>query len=46
MAKVAYPQRRPDDIAVIGLAYRFPGGADSDAKLWDLLAERKCPYLT
>ncbi|KAL1582008.1 hypothetical protein WHR41_09313 [Cladosporium halotolerans] len=42
MAKVSGPTRCSDGIAVIGLAYRFPGGADSDTKLWDLLAGRKC----
>ncbi|EJT70750.1 hypothetical protein GGTG_11773 [Gaeumannomyces tritici R3-111a-1] len=26
-----------EPIAVIGLAYRFPGGADSPARLWDVL---------
>lgn len=46
MAKVSGPTRCSDGIAVIGLAYRFPGGADSDTKLWDLLAGRKCSYIT
>jgi hypothetical protein len=31
-----------DDIAVIGLACRFPGGASNEAGLWDLLSNRKC----
>lgn len=31
-----------DDIAIIGLACRFPGGASDEAKLWDLLSNRKC----
>lgn len=32
------------DIAVIGLACRFPGGASNEAKFWDLLHGKKCDY--
>lgn len=30
------------DIAVVGLACRFPGGATNPTKFWDLLHERRC----
>ncbi|KAF2491841.1 putative polyketide synthase [Lophium mytilinum] len=32
------------DIAVVGLACRFPGGASNSTKFWDLLYERKSAY--
>jgi hypothetical protein len=34
----------PDDIAVIGLACRFPGEASNEAKFWDLLCNGRCKY--
>jgi hypothetical protein len=42
MAKIEKKGWKPDDVAVIGLACRFPGSASDEAKLWELLAERKC----
>lgn len=42
MAKVEKKSWEPDDVAVIGLACRFPGSANNEAKLWELLAQRKC----
>jgi acyl transferase domain-containing protein len=33
---------KSDDIAIVGLACRFPGGASDEARLWDLLSNRKC----
>lgn len=44
MAKVEEESCKPDDVAVIGLACRFPGSASNEAKLWELLVERKCQY--
>ena len=31
-----------EPIAVIGMAFQFPGGADTDDKFWDLLMQRRC----
>jgi hypothetical protein len=31
-----------EPIAVIGLAFQFPGGANTDDKLWKLMMERRC----
>jgi acyl transferase domain-containing protein len=44
MAKVEEKSWKPDDVAVIGLACRFPGSASDEAKLWELLAERRCQF--
>ena len=33
---------KSDDIAIVGLACRFPGGASDETGLWDLLSNRKC----
>lgn len=33
-----------DDIAIIGMACRFPGDATSPSKLWDLLMEGKSAW--
>lgn len=38
------PFTHTEDIAVIGLSCRFPGGASDASKLWDLLSEKKCKY--
>jgi acyl transferase domain-containing protein len=32
------------DIAVIGLACRFPGGASNAEKFWELLYNKKCEF--
>ena len=44
MAKVERKSWKPEDVAVIGLACRFPGSASNEAKLWDLLEKRECQY--
>jgi acyl transferase domain-containing protein len=44
MAKAGEKSWKSDDVAVIGLACRFPGSASNEAKLWELLAECKCQY--
>jgi zearalenone synthase (highly reducing iterative type I polyketide synthase) len=44
MAKMERKSWKPEDVAVIGLACRLPGSASNEAKLWELLAERKCQY--
>jgi hypothetical protein len=31
----------PEPLAIIGLAFQFPGGADTEDKFWDLLLEQK-----
>jgi acyl transferase domain-containing protein len=31
-----------EPIAVIGLAFQFPGGANTEDKFWELLMERRC----
>jgi hypothetical protein len=46
MSKVGNKSPPWQDIAVIGLACRFPGTASDEAKFWDLLAERRCQYLS
>nr|P9WET8.1 RecName: Full=Highly reducing polyketide synthase Preu1; AltName: Full=biosynthesis protein Preu1 [Preussia isomera]UNY67713.1 polyketide synthase Preu1 [Preussia isomera] len=35
---------RNDDIAIVGLACRFPGGASNETKLWDLLSNRESAF--
>lgn len=42
MAKVDSTRWKSDDVAVIGLACRFPGTASDESELWKLLAECKC----
>ena len=44
MAKVERKSWKPEDVAVIGLACRFPGSANNEANLWELLEKRKCQY--
>jgi acyl transferase domain-containing protein len=44
MAKVETKSWKPEDVAVIGLACRFPGSASNEAKLWELLEKRECQY--
>ena len=34
----AYEQRERSDIAIVGIACRFPGGVDSVSSYWDLLS--------
>jgi acyl transferase domain-containing protein len=46
MSKVGNESPPWQDIAVIGLACRFPGTASDEAKFMDLLAERRCQYLS
>ncbi|KAF1997032.1 hypothetical protein P154DRAFT_579360 [Amniculicola lignicola CBS 123094] len=31
-----------EPIAVIGMAFLFPGGANTEEKLWELIMERRC----
>jgi hypothetical protein len=31
-----------EPIAVVGLAFQFPGGANTEEKLWKLMLERRC----
>lgn len=33
-----------NDIAVIGLACRFPGGASDAEKFWELLYNKRCEF--
>ncbi|KAH7092025.1 putative polyketide synthase [Paraphoma chrysanthemicola] len=35
---------KSDDIAIVGLACRFPGEASNEAGLWELLSKRKSAY--
>ncbi|GME44030.1 beta-ketoacyl synthase [Neofusicoccum parvum] len=35
---------RPDDVAIIGLAFRGPGDASSPARLWDLLVDGRSAF--
>ncbi|GME45714.1 putative lovastatin nonaketide synthase protein [Neofusicoccum parvum] len=35
---------QPDDIAIVGLACRFPGDADSPSKLWQMLVEGRSAW--
>lgn len=32
----------PEPIAIIGIAFKFPQGAETSDKFWDLLVERRC----
>lgn len=34
----------PDDIAIVGLACRFPGDATTPSRLWDLLAQGRSAW--
>lgn len=36
----------PADIAIIGLACRFPGGASDCQKFWELLSNKRCKMST
>jgi acyl transferase domain-containing protein len=45
MGSIQEPDFTMDEIAVVGLACRFPGGASNPTKFWDLLAERKCMFV-
>ncbi|KAH9211310.1 thiolase-like protein [Leptodontidium sp. 2 PMI_412] len=36
------PRGQLDDVAIIGLACRFPGGASNESKFWELLHKRRC----
>jgi hypothetical protein len=31
-----------DDIAIVGMAYRLPGGCDTDNSFWDTLMDARC----
>jgi len=35
-----------EPIAIIGISIRFPGGADTTDKFWDMLVERRCAATT
>lgn len=35
-----------DDIAIIGIACRFPGGASDTQKFWELLHDKRCESMT
>ena len=37
-------QPHEDDIAIIGMACRFGGGADSPERLWDMIIEAKSAW--
>jgi hypothetical protein len=39
------PEPAGDDIAVIGLACRFPGEASGPQEFWDLLCKGRCKHL-
>ncbi|EKG15216.1 Beta-ketoacyl synthase [Macrophomina phaseolina MS6] len=43
-ADVSIQNAQSDDIAIIGLACRFPGDADSPSKLWDMLVEGRSAW--
>ncbi|RDA92440.1 hypothetical protein CP533_6453 [Ophiocordyceps camponoti-saundersi (nom. inval.)] len=38
---MSIPKSTKEPIAVVGVACRFPGGANSPSKLWDLLCEKR-----
>lgn len=38
------PEPAGDDIAVIGLACRFPGEASGPQEFWNLLCKGRCTY--
>ncbi|KIX02947.1 uncharacterized protein Z518_06497 [Rhinocladiella mackenziei CBS 650.93] len=44
MGSLAHDNPVPADIAVIGLACRFPGGASNTQNFWDLLYQQKATY--
>lgn len=31
-----------EPIAIVGLAFKFPGGANTEDDFWDMMVERKC----
>lgn len=43
-ADASIQNEQPDDIAIIGLACRFPGDADSPSKLWQMLIEGRSAW--
>ncbi|KAF4311943.1 putative lovastatin nonaketide synthase protein [Botryosphaeria dothidea] len=43
-ADASIQNAQPDDIAIIGLACRFPGDADSPSKLWQMLIEGRSAW--
>ncbi|KAL5330345.1 hypothetical protein ACEPPN_003872 [Leptodophora sp. 'Broadleaf-Isolate-01'] len=38
------PRGQLDDVAIIGLACRFPGGASNESKFWELLHKRRSAH--
>jgi acyl transferase domain-containing protein len=34
--------KRIEPISVVGIAFQFPGGADTEEKFWNMLMNRQC----